>query len=112
MVIESFEHNDKVAAILEYINKNIDQKITLDLLEKLFYINKYYLCHIFKMNTGFTVNEYITYKKIMKSQELLISGVPVLEASSIVGFGDYSNFYKAFKKVVGCSPKKYIKPSL
>jgi len=109
IVTNSFDSNDKVVEILDYINTHMELKITLDLLENMFYVNKYYLCHIFKLNTGFTVNEYITYKRIIKAQELLNKNMPVLEVSDAVGFGDYSNFYKAFKKIVGCSPKKYVK---
>lgn len=108
IVTNIFNRNAKVVEILDYINTHLEQKITLDLLENMFFVNKYYLCHIFKLNTGFTVNEYITYKRIIKAQEMLNQNIPVLEASDAVGFGDYSNFYKAFKKIVGCSPKKYV----
>lgn len=108
-ITEAFDYDKKISSILDYINKNLDQKITLDLLQQNFFVNKYYLCHIFKMNTGFAVLEYITYKRIMKAKELLMDGVPVLEVSHSVGFGDYSNFYKAFKKITGFSPKQYIK---
>jgi AraC-type DNA-binding domain-containing proteins len=111
-IINSFEYDEKIVAILEYINENLDKKITLDSLEQIFYVNKYYLCHIFKMNTGFTVVEYLTYKRIMKAQELLFKGLSVLDVSDAVGFGDYSNFFKAFKKIVGVSPKKYISQSV
>ncbi|GAF63413.1 AraC family transcriptional regulator [Alkalihalobacillus trypoxylicola] len=100
------KHDDKIIAILEYINKNLEEKITLDLLEQQFYVNKYYLCHIFKKSTGFTVIEYITYKRIMKASELLTSGYSALDASHSVGFHDYSAFYKAFKKITGVSPKQ------
>lgn len=109
IVTSSSDSNDKVLEILDYINNHMDQKINLDLLEKEFYLNKYYMCHIFKLNTGFTVTEYINYKRIMKAQELLDKKVPVIEVSNAVGFGDYSNFYKTFKRIVGCSPKKYAK---
>jgi len=102
-----FDH--KIVAILDYINKNLDEKITLDLLQQKFYVNKYYLCHIFKQNTGFTVNEYITYKRIMRASELLMSGMPALDAAHAVGYGDYSTFYKAFKSITGYSPKQYFR---
>ncbi|MDF2537630.1 MAG: hypothetical protein K0S76_651 [Herbinix sp.] len=109
IITDSSDNNDKVVEILDYINTHLEQKITLDLLEEKCYVNKYYLCHIFKSNTGFTINEYITYKRIIKAQELLNMKVSVLDVANAVGFGDYSNFYKAFKKIVGCSPKKYMK---
>ncbi len=109
IVTSSSVNNDKVIEILDFINNHMEQKITLVSLENMFFVNKYYLCHIFKLNTGFTVNEYITYKRIIKAQELLNRKMPVLEVSDAVGFGDYSNFYKAFKRISGCSPKKYSK---
>jgi YesN/AraC family two-component response regulator len=108
-IMDTFDYDKKIVSILDYINRNLDEKITLDLLQQNFYVNKYYLCHIFKMNTGFTVLEYITYKRIMKAKELLTSGASVLDVAHNVGFGDYSNFYKAFKKITGYSPKQYVK---
>jgi YesN/AraC family two-component response regulator len=108
-IVNNHDYDKKIVSILDFINKNLCEKITLDLLQQKFFVNKYYLCHIFKMNTGFTVIEYITYKRIMKAMDLLLSGVTVLDVSNSVGFGDYSNFYKAFKNITGVSPKQYVK---
>lgn len=106
---KSHKYDYKIVKILDYINNNLDEKITLNVLQQKFYVNKYYLCHIFKMNTGFTVNEYITYKKIMKASELLMTGMTALDAAHAVGYGDYSTFYKAFKGITGYSPKQYFR---
>ncbi|GAA0181374.1 AraC family transcriptional regulator [Clostridium sediminicola] len=95
--------------ILNYINKNLSSKITLDLLQEKFYLNKYYLSHYFKENTGFTLIEYLTYKRIMKAKELILKDIPINQLSMTVGFRDYSNFYKAFKKITGLSPSQYKK---
>lgn len=106
---DHLQKDKKVNHILDYINQNLSSKITLDVLQDKFFVNKYYLCHIFKNNTGFTIQEYITYKRIMKAKELLSSGQPVLEVSNEVGFNDYSNFYRTFKKITGNSPKHFSK---
>ncbi len=106
--IDRLEYDEVIIDILKYIKENLHKKITLDLLENEFHINKYYICHLFKKNTGFTIIEYITYKRIMRAEELLISGRPIIEIASEVGFGDYTNFYKSFKKILGVSPKKYM----
>jgi YesN/AraC family two-component response regulator len=103
------KHDHKIINILDYINKNLDEKITLDLLQTKFFVNKYYLCHLFKINTGFTVLEYITYKRIMKALELIVTGIPALDVAHAVGYGDYSTFYKAFKNITGYSPKHYYR---
>jgi YesN/AraC family two-component response regulator len=108
LIIEAYENNTKIAAILEYINHNYDKKISLNLLQDIFFVNKYYISHFFKKSTGFAVLEYITYKRIMMAKELLDNNLPVLEVADTVGFSDYSNFYKAFKKIVGLSPKRYV----
>lgn len=104
---ELYEYDKKVLEILDYINNHLEEKITLDILENAFFVNKYYLCHIFKKSTGFTVVEYITYKRIMKAKELLMTGMPVIEACHNVGFNDYSNFYKVFRKLTGTTPRNY-----
>lgn len=107
-LMASFQYDEKIIDILKFINENLEKKITLTLLEFEFHINKYYLCHLFKINTGFTVIEYIIYKRIMRAEELLLSGIPIIDISNQVGFGDYTNFYKSFKKVIGVSPKKHM----
>ncbi|MCG8502048.1 MAG: AraC family transcriptional regulator [Firmicutes bacterium] len=108
IVFKASEYDKKIAAILDYINTHLHEKITLNMLEQIFFVNKYYLCHIFKKNTGFTVMEYVTYKRIMKAKELLALKTPVIETCHTVGFNDYSNFYKVFKKIVGTSPRNFM----
>lgn len=100
-------YDEKIVGILDYINNHLHEQITLDLLEEKFYVSKYYLCHLFRKNTGVTVGEYIAYKRILKAKELLIRGTPVLETCHAVGFRDYSNFYKTFRRLEGVSPREY-----
>lgn len=103
------KYDPKIIALLDYINRNLNERLTLDLLQREFYVNKYYLCHIFKRHTGFTVIEYITYKRVMMAMEFLMSGMSALDAAHAVGYGDYSTFYKAFKTITGFSPKQYFR---
>ena len=83
-LVDSKKYDKKIVTILDFINTNLDKKITLDLLQMKFYVNKYYLCHIFKRNTGFTVIEYITYKRIMRAMDLLMSGNTALDVAHTV----------------------------
>ncbi|MCT4544037.1 MAG: AraC family transcriptional regulator [Vallitalea sp.] len=98
----------KVIAVQNYIDNHIDTLITLDLLSNKFFIDKYYLCHLFKKHKGITIMEYIHIKRIEKAKSLLLEGIPVIQVCYLIGFNDYSNFYKKFKKIVGMAPKKYI----
>lgn len=104
--VESSYHR-QVDDILRYINQNIQYPLTIQNLSDHFYLSASYLCRIFKSATGMTINKYITAKRITLAKALLTDGCQVSEACEQCGFGDYSNFLKAFTKAVGISPKKY-----
>lgn len=104
---EDVGYNDKIYRVIRYISSRLDKKITLEELEKEFFINKYHLCHLFKNVTGFTIVEYMNYKKILAAKEQLKKGKPISEVWIHLGFEDYSSFYRTFKKIVGISPKQY-----
>ncbi|WMT39326.1 AraC family transcriptional regulator [Paenibacillus sp. D2_2] len=95
----------KVAAVLEYINNNLDESLTLDLLAEQFFITKYYLCHIFKETTGYTINQYITHKRILKADELMRQGFTATQACFMSGFTGYSSFFKSYRKLTGRTPR-------
>lgn len=102
-------HDERIKSILMYINENITSQLTLDSIADHMYINKFHLCHIFKEHTGYTLNKYITYKRILLVRELCESGMSLIEASSEAGFSNYSNFYKMYRKETGKSPKDDLK---
>lgn len=101
------ERHSIIQDILVYINNNLSEKISLDLLEKKFCISKYYISRIFKRQIGYTVVEYITTKRILLAKELLLNGMYASDAALEAGFSDYSNFYRAFKQSTGMSPYDY-----
>jgi len=112
-VVSSDNHitsNDKITEIIQYINKNLGEKTTLSDLSKMFYLNKFHISHMFKLKTGITFNEYITHKRILLAKELLLEKTPLSQVFQIVGFSDYSSFYRAFKKILGCTPSS-MKPN-
>ncbi len=105
----SISSDKKISMVLEYINSNLLESISLDSLASRFFLNKHYLCRQFKKVTGFSLIEYINCKRILKVQETLEQGFSVTEAFNQSGFNEYSNFYKVFRRVTGTSPSAYIK---
>jgi AraC-like DNA-binding protein len=93
--------------ILVYINNNLTEKITLDLLQEKFSISKYYISRSFKKQIGYTLVEYLTTKRILLAKELILNGMYANDAALEVGFLDYSNFYRAFKQITGMSPYEF-----
>ncbi len=105
---KSSGHSDKIDDIIRYISENLSEKITLDDLTRRFYLSKYYLCHEFKRITGFTVFDYIRYKRILSAKTKMQDGQMINEVWRELGYEDYSNFYRTFKKITGMSPKEYM----
>jgi AraC-like DNA-binding protein len=108
----SYLQHRKLKPILDYIDTNLENELSLDTLQKKFYITGSYLCQIFKQTTGSTLHEYIVYKRISRAKQLLLKGESASHASYKSGFSDYSNFVRAFRKVTGYSPREYLKKTL
>ena len=92
--------------LLDYINDHFTEAITLDTLSARFFVSKSQLNQIFRKMTGTTVIDYIIRKRIAYAQQLLLNGVSAQQAGIAAGFGDYTSFYRAYKKHFGCSPNQ------
>ena len=90
--------------IIRYINEHLKEPLTLEGLAGTFYMSKNHLTSIFKRATGTTVARYILYKRMAVVRGELSAGIPAAEAASNAGFGDYSSFFRAYKKMFGCAP--------
>lgn len=93
-----------MSAISLYINAHLSDNLSLDILAKEFFTAKNYMCRVFKNYTGYTINQYINYKRILFAQELHKNGQSLLQASMNAGFNSYANFYKAYVKQIGKCP--------
>lgn len=107
--LEDVYYDARIESILSYINNNLENDLSIDLLSNKFYLNKYYLMHLFKKETGYTIYNYIQKKRVIKASDYLKSGMQAGEVCSLCGFGDYSSFVRTFKKEFKLSPKQYYK---
>lgn len=96
-----------IELILEYINAHIDEDITIDELSEHTYLSKFHLSREFKKHTGTTLHRYILQKKLIAAKELILKEIPITHVYEQCGFGDYSNFFRAFKNEYGMTPKQY-----
>ena len=86
---------------LEYIDTdNCNEKV----IARHFYISKYYMMRLFKQETGYTLGQYISQKRLLLAKELLSSGVPGTQVCYDCGFKDYSTFSRAYKQLFGVTP--------
>jgi len=105
--IQNYESTTKnnIRNIILYINEHMTEPVNLERIASRFFMSKYHLCHIFKKHTGYTVNQYITQKRIAIVKKLVESGTSLSQAASEAGFKNYSSFYRAYLKENGKNPK-------
>jgi len=108
-ITNDISYDENIETILTYINTNLDKDLFIENIGAKFYMSKYYLMHNFKKQTGYTIHNYIIQKRLIMSKELIKLGKPITEVYMECGFGDYSNFIRAFRKSFGIAPKKYYK---
>lgn len=106
---EPRENTDSaVFRILAYINEHYREDLSLDDLANRFFISKYHLSREFNRIVGTSVYRYIVQKRLIMARQLMASGVPTSTVYQQCGFGDYSNFYRAFKGEYQMSPREYL----
>ena len=93
--------------ILSYVENNLEESLTLDQIAGNFFVSKYYIAHLFKDTLGISLHQYIIKKRLAECRSAIVSGGSITEIYEKYGFGDYSSFFKAFKKEYGMSPKEY-----
>ena len=96
--------------VIEYVQNNYSNKITLSELSKIALLSPNHFCKIFKNLTGKTVSEYIQRLRIEKACDLLKDKDKSIEMiAGLVGYKNTVNFRRAFKKEMGCLPNDYRK---
>lgn len=100
--------NSSIDEVIQYINYNYTDAITLDFLCDKFYISKYYLSRSFEKATGKSIYQYILEKRLYMACQLLSFGEKPSDIYTVCGFGHYSNFYRAFKKFYKISPSQFV----
>lgn len=103
--LDSLNGNAKLIPIIEYINEHLTEELSIDIIASQFFLNRYYLMHFFKEETGYTIGNYITEKRLLLAKILVQNGSPITDACFQSGFKNYSTFLRAFKKRFHTIPK-------
>ena len=94
--------------VMQYIARNIGEKITLKSIGDELKYSHFYLEHIFSELTGLSIREYLTETRIREAEKLLLSSdLPISEISEKCGYSNAAAFSTAFKKKCGISPMKF-----
>ena len=87
-----------LAKLLSYIDEHLCEKILLSDLAACIPQSKSSVCHIFQKKMNIPPKQYILQKKLALADKLIRSGVSATEAAKRVGYENYSNFYRMYRK--------------
>ena len=101
---KAYSSDTQVEQLLKYINRNLSENLSIDQLAERFFFSKYHMMRKFKNETGYTIHNYITSKRLLMARSLISQGIPVIKAAQASGFHDYTTFVRAYKKQFGKAP--------
>ena len=96
--------NERVAAILRYLDRHLTEDICIDDLAEQFYLSKYHMMRLFRWETGTTIHGYLTERRLMLARELMGGGMRATDACFRSGWRSYSSFTRAWGKRFGSTP--------
>ncbi|MDI9874807.1 helix-turn-helix domain-containing protein [Flectobacillus rivi] len=98
----------KIMESISYIQLNMSQKISVNLLASRANMHVDYFSRLFLQATGLRPISYILDKRIERAQYLMITGyLSFDEIASQTGFESVSYFSRVFKSITGMTPGQY-----
>ncbi len=100
---------DSVGRAIDFICSNLDKPLDLEFIASELFLSKSYLSHVFSdtMNTG--IMQYVRIKKMHAARAQLLSGVPAVRVSELLGYDNYSTFLRNFRDEFGFNPSQLLK---
>ena len=91
--------------VMQYIQTNYSEPISIQTLADLIHLSEFRFCHLFKESVGQSPLNYINAVRLKTAQHLLEQKeLTVSEVAAAVGFQDYNNFGRLFRKYFGYAP--------
>ena len=108
-----FTRDSIIDVILNYIDHNYSDSITLEGISPTFGYNSSYLGKVFTEKTGKSFHTYLDDVRIEKAKELLTTTpMQVYRIAKQVGYSNVDYFHIKFKKKIGMSPAAYRKQNI
>ena len=95
-----------LSKMLRYIDDNLSDELDVESISSKFFVSPSWVFHSFKEQFHISYKQYVNHKKLLYAQQLIRKGTPSNEACISCGFGEYTTFYRQYKKQFGISPSK------
>ncbi|MBQ8632834.1 MAG: helix-turn-helix domain-containing protein [Lachnospiraceae bacterium] len=96
--------DERIKRMLIFMENHLSEELSVEFLAEQFFISRYHLMRLFKKETGQSLYDYLTERRLFFARELIRQGVPATESCFQAGFGSYSSFTRAYGKRFGTTP--------
>ena len=97
-----------VETTLNYLKENYQKQISLEDLAAQVFLSKDYFARLFRETTGMPIIALLQKIRVEEACKMLASSnEKVAQIAALCGFHDLKNFYTAFKKHTGMTPRQY-----
>ena len=104
----SVRASDRLAPVLEFMNRNFREPITLEATAREFYLSDTHLSRLFRRELNMTFVEYLTSLRLENARrELLHTDISITRLALNSGFSSVKSFNQYFRRAFGSSPAQY-----
>ncbi|MGN5478157.1 helix-turn-helix domain-containing protein [Cupriavidus basilensis] len=94
--------------IRDFLAENLDQRIDLETLAEHVGLSRFHFTRAFKVSFGILPYQYLLNLRIRKAADLLKSTqTPTTAIALEVGFSCSSEFSRAFRQIMQCTPRQF-----
>lgn len=110
-VIRTIGTTTYIQNVLRYMNTHYNEPLTVESIAKEFFISRSKITSDFKKQTGMTIHQLLNEIRINRAIYIIRyeNWNSIREIAECVGMGESTQFYVAFKKMMGLSPLQYVK---
>lgn len=102
--------NNVVEKIVDYIEKHLEEEMSLDRIAKDLNYSKFYIARVFAEQTGGTIYKYIQKRRLTIAAEKLVeTEKPIIEIAYEAQYNSQQAFTLAFSQLYLCTPQVFRK---
>lgn len=101
---------DQLTQVIHYIQAHLDQDLKLTHLAKIGGMSHYHFCRLFKQSMGITPHQYVLQQRVERAKQLLKQRrCAIADIALQCGFANQSHFNRHFKRLVGMTPRAFLR---
>lgn len=106
--LKSEKNKHRITSIINYIDENYQEDLTIELLSEVFHLSEGHLSKLFKENLGMTIKAYISQTRAKEVRNVLLtSDLPLIDIAIMCGFPNVKSMNKVFKDLYQCTPSQF-----